>query len=166
MDPTGERAETLERAGRESWPGRRVAVVVVVCVLLAGALLVADDRVRRGERAALDRCAARIADRAQAAGRRVWAMAGYTRPTLFALAPGEVRDGLYDMVAGEAVGAAAELEPVHRECAGVSVLWTHADLRERRQACLRRVAAYQEMFEQIAADGSRAFTGYGRFPAC
>ena len=141
-----------------------VALAAVVALLLG--LLVADDRARRDERAALDRCAARIDERARAAGRRVWAMAGYTRPTLFGLAPGEVRDGLYDVVARQAVGAAAVLDPVRRECAAVTVLWTHPDLRERRQACLRRVAAYQDMFEQIAADGSRAFIGFGRFPAC
>jgi hypothetical protein len=152
--------DVLERDGRPPLlsvptPVRRALLAVLALAVVAGWLV--DRHLQDEESAALGACAATSLAAVDAALGPVRSMSEYVRPTLAGTPPGELRRGLYDVVAGAARGPRDDLRAALASCREVPVLTLHANLRDRRASCERLVRQTIDYLGRVALDGRAVF---------
>lgn len=151
-------AELLDER-REPLPRRVLVVVGVLVVLVAAAGWLVDRRVAAREERALAACERTADQRVDQAYAAVRSSLEYVRPVLSSSPPGDLREGMYAILSQAARGADVRLDDVRGDCADLEVVWVHGGLRERRDACVRRIDGHQALLRAIAADGAAVGTG-------
>jgi hypothetical protein len=154
--------DVLAQGGRASLPSlpvpvRRLLLSLLVVAVVVGWLV--DQRLRDTEAARLDACAARATSAVDGALGPVRSMSEYVRPTLAGTRAGELRDGLYALVADQA-GPADELTVALGSCRDVPVLAVHDRLRARRASCELLVGRTIDFLDRVALDGREAFRSW------
>jgi hypothetical protein len=135
-------------------PVRRLLLSLLVVAVVAGWLV--DQRLRDAEAARLDACAAQATSAVDGALGPVRAMSEYVRPTLAGTQLGELRRGLYALVADQAAPT-EELSAALAACHEVPVLAVHDGLRSRRASCELLVGQTIVFLDRVARDGREAF---------
>lgn len=149
-------AEVVESAPR-SRPSKRLVVVVVALVLVAGLVAwYADHRARVHEAAAVARCEQMLSDASARADVRLGAVANMLRPAM-ATVEGIQQLHLADLMASPARQVLPRVQRAHRVCQTVSVRPWHFSLLERRDAATAYSGALVTLLQTVAAQGRAYF---------
>jgi len=149
-------AEVLEMDGgpRLSALGRRVLIVVVVVLCLAG---VVAWRVDARSRDRDERAVAACGEAALRADVRASELVGYmvheVDPVLYKIPEGPRRDGIVALVAGSADRALPGVRRALTLCRSTHVAWVHRTLVHQRDSYVDYLAARVRRLEEVAANG-------------
>jgi hypothetical protein len=129
----------------------------VVLLLVAGTVVVLDQRARSSEGATVLACVRDATGTVGFANRRVDAIAGYVRPSFEARPGPALRRRLLEVVSLSVAPTLPDVRRARDHCAGVDVLWLHHGLRGARRDCLRLLDRDLAYLRAVTADGVRAF---------
>lgn len=143
---------TGQPADRRGW-----LVVGTLVVLLVG-LGLEDRRAHADEADRVEECVSATIAARTLADRKVSSMADYVRPALNGAFTPEVRTGLSRLVGGVARDSVAPLDAARSTCARIDVRPWHGDLKGRVDGCLETLDARLTWLDDVARDGTAAFT--------
>lgn len=141
------------------WDRRRIAAAAplgVVLVVVLGAGLLVDDRVRARESHQVSACVAAARGAVTFTSARVDAILGYVRPTLHHGRNPALRRRLMRTISEAVAPTVPEVRRARGRCERTRVLAVHLELRARRGDCLRLLDADLAYLRSVVADGSNA----------